>query len=150
MSNNARYTVSFKGSRQDQPWLVVNADDHDDLSRAVADLSDELLQNLAEVQATYQAVMNASALVTGGAATTPPAAAAPSGGSTYGRQKQYATTGGSGGASGLQPGEVPAPCHHGERVHRQGNGARGPWEGYFCPSPKGTPDQCKPLFVNNR
>lgn len=39
-------------------------------------------------------------------------------------------------------------CKHGAMNHRTGtnknNGA--PWSGYFCPSPKGTPDQCPPQF----
>lgn len=33
-------------------------------------------------------------------------------------------------------------CLHGERIQRSGNGAKGPWVGWFCPTPKGTPDQC--------
>jgi hypothetical protein len=39
-------------------------------------------------------------------------------------------------------------CMHGEMVARTGSGAKGPWKGWFCPSPKGTPDQCSPDFVN--
>jgi hypothetical protein len=31
-------------------------------------------------------------------------------------------------------------------VARSGNGAKGPWSGFFCPTPKGTPDQCPPQF----
>ena len=38
-------------------------------------------------------------------------------------------------------------CRHGAMVHRSGNGAKGPWQGFFCPTPKGTPDQCPPQFV---
>jgi hypothetical protein len=37
----------------------------------------------------------------------------------------------------------PAPqCQHGEKVYRTGTGSKGPWRAWFCPSPKGTPDQC--------
>ncbi len=41
-------------------------------------------------------------------------------------------------------------CPHGEMVFRSSKpGAAGrPWTGYFCPSPQGTPDQCKPRFNN--
>lgn len=39
-------------------------------------------------------------------------------------------------------------CKHGAMTHRTGtnktNGS--PWSGWFCPSPKGTPDQCSPQF----
>lgn len=38
-------------------------------------------------------------------------------------------------------------CSHGIMTKRQGSGAKGPWKGYMCPSPKGTPDQCTPVFL---
>lgn len=38
-------------------------------------------------------------------------------------------------------------CSHGVMTPRSGSGAKGPWKGYFCPSPKGTPDQCSPVFI---
>ena len=39
-------------------------------------------------------------------------------------------------------------CKHGAMVARSGTSAKTgkPWNGYFCPSPKGTPDQCDPEF----
>lgn len=39
-------------------------------------------------------------------------------------------------------------CVHGAMVARSGSGAKGPWKGWFCPTPKGTPDQCKAQFLN--
>lgn len=39
-------------------------------------------------------------------------------------------------------------CAHGDMTPRTGSGAKGPWRGWFCPTPKGTPDQCKAIFVN--
>lgn len=38
-------------------------------------------------------------------------------------------------------------CKHGNMTFKQGTGAKGPWKGWFCPSPKGTPDQCQPVFI---
>lgn len=39
-------------------------------------------------------------------------------------------------------------CIHGERVFRESKpGSAKIWKGYFCPSPKGTPNQCEPNFV---
>lgn len=38
-------------------------------------------------------------------------------------------------------------CKHGEMTFRNGSSAKGPWKGYFCPSPKGTADQCEPQFI---
>ena len=38
-------------------------------------------------------------------------------------------------------------CKHGPMTPRTGNGAKGPWKAYMCPSPKGTPDQCEPEWI---
>lgn len=43
----------------------------------------------------------------------------------------------------------PAPavmCAHGAMIPRNGKGAKGPWSGHFCPTPKGSPDQCPPVW----
>lgn len=50
------------------------------------------------------------------------------------------------------PAYAPAPtagkqCVHGEMIKRTGNGAKGEWRGFFCPTPKGTADQCNPSFA---
>lgn len=47
---------------------------------------------------------------------------------------------------------APAPqghtCRHGAMVQRSGTAKNGKaWTGYFCPAPKGAPDQCEPQFV---
>jgi hypothetical protein len=55
-----------------------------------------------------------------------------------------------GGAAAPTAAHVAAPgapmCDHGARVRREGQGQRGPWVGWFCPTPKGTVGQCKPEF----
>lgn len=39
-------------------------------------------------------------------------------------------------------------CKHGAMVYRTSKpDAAKAWKGYFCPAPKGTPDQCEPQFV---
>jgi hypothetical protein len=38
-------------------------------------------------------------------------------------------------------------CKHGVMSKRTGQGAKGPWKAYMCPSPKGTPDQCEPVWL---
>jgi hypothetical protein len=38
-------------------------------------------------------------------------------------------------------------CKHGPMTKRSGSSAKGPWKGYMCPTPKGTPDQCEPTFL---
>lgn len=39
-------------------------------------------------------------------------------------------------------------CKHGVMVKRTGNGAKGEWRAFFCPTPKGTPDQCSAEFAS--
>ena len=38
-------------------------------------------------------------------------------------------------------------CKHGEMTKRTGSGAKWPWKAFMCPSPKGTPDQCEPVWI---
>jgi hypothetical protein len=38
-------------------------------------------------------------------------------------------------------------CKHGPMTKRSGSSPKGPWKGYMCPTPKGTPDQCEPTFL---
>lgn len=38
-------------------------------------------------------------------------------------------------------------CKHGSMKLRTGAGAKGPWKAWMCPSPKGTPDQCEPIWI---
>jgi hypothetical protein len=38
-------------------------------------------------------------------------------------------------------------CKHGQMTGRSGQGAKGPWKAWMCPSPKGTADQCEPQWV---
>jgi hypothetical protein len=49
--------------------------------------------------------------------------------------------------AGAQMAPSSRTCGHGTMTPRTGSGAKGPWKGYFCPSPKGTPDQCSPVFI---
>lgn len=44
-----------------------------------------------------------------------------------------------------QPAQGPV-CQHGPMVYREGTGAKGPWTAHFCPTPKGTANQCQPIF----
>lgn len=38
-------------------------------------------------------------------------------------------------------------CKHGGMTLRSGTGAKGPWKAWMCPAPKGTPDQCEPIWI---
>jgi hypothetical protein len=37
-------------------------------------------------------------------------------------------------------------CSHGPMVYRSGNKGGKAWGGHFCPAPKGSPDQCPPVW----
>ena len=37
-------------------------------------------------------------------------------------------------------------CKHGDMVRREGEKNGKKWVGWFCSTPKGTPDQCAPIF----
>lgn len=41
-------------------------------------------------------------------------------------------------------------CQHGPMIGRKGSGAKGEWKGYFCPTPKGTVDQCPPQWLTKK
>lgn len=41
-------------------------------------------------------------------------------------------------------------CAHGLMVKRSGVGQKGEWRAWFCPTPKGTQDQCQPKFADKR
>jgi hypothetical protein len=63
--------------------------------------------------------------------------------------------------AGEQKGFAPVPpptalsaggrvCGHGPMIARKGNGAKGEWKGYFCPTPKDTPGQCTPQWLTKK
>ena len=41
-------------------------------------------------------------------------------------------------------------CNHGVMIKRTGVGTKGEWRAWFCPTPKGTENQCKPVFADKR
>lgn len=38
-------------------------------------------------------------------------------------------------------------CLHGQRVFKSGNGAKGPWAAWFCPTDKNDPNKCEAEWV---
>jgi hypothetical protein len=158
------FTVSLKGASQNQPWIVVNADTAQELDDALRELTtSELLQLIADANATYQGIANVanpsgrapapsaagSDEPAQGSETTTPArqrgSAAPAA-SGYGRKKAVAGTGGRGGKKPkLSYEEASADCVHGERRRFTKPGAD--WVAYFCPQPKGQ-NECEANFID--
>ena len=117
-------TATLKGGAGfDAPWVVVHAADAAHLATMLDSLTKDVMSKVASAASLLQGEVGPSTPARGGARSAAPAApvaAAPAGSARM--------------------------CIHGERVHRTGQGAKGPWQGWFCPTPKGTPDQCPPQW----
>lgn len=113
---------------------------HDEYVIARVHLMDDMQADLEAVQMA-KAVTAAAPLTKPAPAVTAPVAAPaapPSDWNPSGPPPQVAS---------FQQAAVPQ-CAHGPRTPRSGSGAKGPWRGWFCPTAKGTPDQCSPTFIN--
>jgi hypothetical protein len=38
-------------------------------------------------------------------------------------------------------------CKHGAMTYKTGVSAKGPWQGWMCPTPKGAPDKCDTIWI---
>jgi hypothetical protein len=38
-------------------------------------------------------------------------------------------------------------CKHGPMAYKSGTSPKGPWQGYMCNTPKGSPDKCETIWV---
>jgi hypothetical protein len=122
---------------------LINAKGHDDqsFSMALAIVHDHM-KTIVELEQLAAAVKNVAAVMPVASVTTLPnaAPAAPAGDGWDSPAPAFAQA------------QVPS-CKHGPRTGRNGvykSGARAgqPYKAWFCPSPKGTPDQCSPMFLN--
>lgn len=117
-----KLTVTLKGGTGfDSPWIVVHATDAAD---ALGQLQDETMKELMDFTAKSGQYF---------AGLAKPATA--SGGSTGGA------------ASSAPASDSGKSCKHGNMTFRSGSKNGNTWQGWFCPTPQGTPDQCKPQFV---
>lgn len=48
---------------------------------------------------------------------------------------------------GVVAGTASKSCIHGAMTKREGEGPYGYYKAYMCPTPKGTPDQCKAIYL---
>jgi len=117
------------GPGYEAPWLTVDASTPDELKQRLQALTEEHLQVVADVAALFRGAHTAAA---GGATVPAPAAPAPAAQSATPTQTQ-------------QGGQL-RTCAHGVRVERSGTGKKGPWVGYFCSLPKGTPGACEVVW----
>lgn len=101
-----------------------------------ADTATELEKSLGEIQDLAPLVHSVSQSLTsaGPARTFQPRRMASAGSAPAEGQPQ------------VVEGQAPT-CKHGNMTHRSGTGAKGPWKAWMCPAPKGTPDQCDPIWI---
>lgn len=121
--------VTLKGGNgYAEPWVVLHAAD---VASANALLTDDASATRDLLDATRKA---ADYFVgSGGTAVAPPAAPA---------------------ARESAPGGEKRSCTHGEMKYQTGVAKSGPnigsvWKRFVCPTPRDTPDQCRPEYVNS-
>jgi hypothetical protein len=138
MSDGNKVRVTLKGGKgYDAPWITIDGTSVED---ALAQLQKGPVKDLVDLTAKVGSYFANSG--NGAPAAAPQAAPATPPQFVNGQVVQ-------GGQPLHQPAPQPASgtaCAHGERVLREGNGAKGPWAGLMCPTPKGTPGQCAPLW----
>lgn len=130
VTGGAEVTVTLKaGTGFDAPWIVLRAPDLATAKELLEGESD-LLKSVME--RTAQAGVFFASQMPSGAAKGGDGASAPTGGRPA---RQEAPSGQS------------RDCKHGQMVYRSGSKNGRTWEAFFCPTPQGTPDQCKPNFL---
>src|SRR5690606_23404526 len=122
-------TIKF-GSGYDAPWLVGRF--------ANLDAVEDVLENRADQLKTVMEKVGRVGRFAG--------SQMPSGGSNSGGQG--ANTGNGRPAHQQAPGGETRQCKHGEMVFKTGSKNGRVWKGFFCPTPRNTPDQCSPEFLN--
>lgn len=118
-TSEGKVVVTLKGGAgYDAPWIVIHADTIADANSQLNDAELASLINQTKKVATF---FGGKPAVPAQTQQTAPA--------------QSTTT----------TGNAPV-CNHGTMIQRSGTKNGRAWTGYFCPTPKGTPDQCKPNF----
>lgn len=125
-----KIVVTLKGGAgYEAPWITVGGDSVDEIKAQL----DDLAASVVIADTVYLAELFRGAKVAGPLTVpTTPATA-----TTQAVSSAAAVVTSNGAAT---------TCAHGQRVRRQGTSARGAWTAWFCPQPKGAPDQCKAEF----
>lgn len=131
------YTIK-QGTGYDAPWIVVSGDTVEEANALLVSLSTtNAYHEVSQAAALFQGSGTAAVLTVPQPVPTAPAPVYPTAAPA-----------------------VPAPpvpqasanpqqfCPHGQRTRKTGTSSRGPWTAFFCPLPKGHPDQCDAVFVN--
>ena len=118
------------GSSFDDPWIVIHANDLQDANDQISgDNAALLVDTMDKLQRDAKKFVEL-----GGGQKGAPAAGAGGG-------RQPAPK-----AATEAPNGETRQCKHGDMVYRSGSKNGRAWEAFFCPTPKNTPDQCRPEF----
>ena len=134
MSNEANFSLTTKINGD---LFTMRGDTWDEFHNRIAEAATNLQAFITDV-AIIQAAGHAAPVVN----VATPAAPAPA----------VASDGWDSPAPAFAQAQVPS-CKHGPRTaraatYKSGPRAGQPYRAWFCPSPKGTPDQCGPIFLN--
>lgn len=112
------------------------------------DSADELIKNISDVVSAgiNDHVGALEELLLGANKTSAVAQVQASLGATVIEEKKFAPKAPPASSAPITGGKT---CVHGNMVRRTGQGDKGEWRGFFCPTPKGTEGQCKPVFVRS-
>ncbi|WP_016895798.1 hypothetical protein [Mycobacteroides abscessus] len=120
-----KIVLTYKeGAGFDASWTVVHANSVEDAKAILKDPEFKELLDLSKMAAAY---------FRGGST---PAAAPPA------QARSNAPA-----AAQSAPGGDTRQCKHGEMQYKTGSKNGRTWKGFFCPTPKDTPDQCSPEFL---
>ncbi|SKR73012.1 hypothetical protein [Mycobacteroides abscessus] len=121
-----KIVMTYKeGAGFDSSWTVVHANSVEDAKSILKDPEFKELLDLSKRVAAY---------FRGGSTSSAPAAPA--------QARSNAPA-----AAQAAPDGDSRQCKHGEMVYKTGSKNGRTWKGFFCPSPKDTPDQCSPEFL---
>ncbi|SIJ94423.1 Uncharacterised protein [Mycobacteroides abscessus subsp. abscessus] len=121
-----KIVLTYKeGAGFDSSWTVVHANSVEDAKAILKDPEFKELLDLSKKAAVY---------FRGGSTPTAPAAPA--------QPRSNAPL-----PAQSAPGGDTRQCKHGEMQYKTGSKNGRTWKGFFCPSPKDTPDQCSPEFL---
>lgn len=138
-----RLTITLKaGGGYDAPWLVYHASTVEEgIDFLIHDRYDEL------ADLTARKGKELAKAFGGSTGFSKPAGSTSTGFSKPASSSEPAEPAG---AVEWDPEAEEYACAHGGATQRKGESAKGPWTGYFCPEPKGSPNQCAPKFLNKK
>lgn len=127
--NGNKMTVTLKAGLNNAPWLVIHGANATDILSTMSDPNfTKLLAWANKAGQTFSEGWNPPAPTQ----DTNQGASQPQG------RPQAATQ---------APNNDSRYCKHGEMQFRSGSKNGKAWKGFFCPTEKGTPDQCSPEFI---